>query len=592
VIAVVRRRNLSRSKVKLLAVMILWGTTALSLAPVSTTAQQFTEVINGLPNFPQTCVAWGDYDGDGRPDVLVAGLGKRDIPTTTLFRNTVDGLVDSGIVLPGLSRASAAWGDFDNDGRLDLAMTGLNSSGVPVTVVERNNGTNFTTVPSALFGVFAGNVGWGDYDGDGRLDLLVTGVTSASANGVAVTRLYHNDGGGLFTSVPHPFPDCYLGAVAWGDYDNDGKLDVLIAGTTSNAGLVAAIWRNDGKGTFTEVGANLPGMDIGFAAWGDFDNDGDLDLLFGGNTNEGWISRIYRNDAGSFTNINAGLLSVIWSSGAWGGFDNDGDLDAMLIGFDPVAQVPVSRLYRNNAGTFVDSGQSFHNLYLGTLSWVDFNNDGNLDLLIAGNNGAGQELISLYQNNNVLTNTVPDAPAALNVITFGSTATFSWKATTDSQTPAAGLSYNLRVGTTPGGCDVLSSQAGTNGSRRVAAIGNCGLRPTAQLNGLRPETNYFWSVQAVDTAWAGGLFATEGTFSLPGPAAPELLSVQQATNGFRLEASGTPGWSYGILASTGLTTNASVWPRIGAASADGSGRFVFTDTNMALPQLFYRGIYP
>ncbi|HTL54758.1 MAG TPA: FG-GAP-like repeat-containing protein [Candidatus Limnocylindrales bacterium] len=576
----------------LLAGLLLWGTTAWSLSTVTAIAQQFTEIITGLPNYPQTCVAWADYDGDGRPDVLVAGLGKRDTPTTTLFRNTITGFVDSGIILPGLSRASAAWGDFDNDGRLDLAMTGLNGSGLPVTVVFRNNVTNFTAVPSVFFGVFAGNLAWGDYDGDGRLDLLVTGVTSASTNGVAVTRLYHNDGSGVFSSVQHPFPDCYLGAVAWGDYNNDGKLDVLIAGTTANGGLVAAIWRNDGGGTFTDIGANLPGMDIGFAAWGDYDNDGDLDLLFGGNTNDGWIARIYRNDGGTFTNINAGLLGVIWSSGAWGDFDNDGDLDVMVIGYDAVAQVPVSRLYRNDAGTFVDSGQTFHNLYLGTLSWVDYNNDGNLDLLIAGNNGAGQELINLYQNHTALTNTVPAAPTALTVTTFGPTATFSWNAATDSQSPSAGLSYNLRVSTTPGGSDVLSPQAGTNGWRLLTAIGNTGLRRSAQLNGLRPGTNYFWSVQAVDTAWAGGPFAAEGTFSLPTPAPPQLVSVRQVTNGFRLMASGTPGWTYGIMAGNDLTTNPSVWPRIGTAPADGSGHIVFTDTNVGLAQRFYRGVYP
>src|SRR5436190_1034322 len=90
---------------------------------------------------------------------------------------------------------------------------------------------------------------WGDYDNDGDLDLLVTGVTSSTPGAAALTRLYRNDGG-VFTSIPHPFPDCYLGGVAWGDYDNDGDLDVVITGTASSGALVAGLWRNDGGGTF------------------------------------------------------------------------------------------------------------------------------------------------------------------------------------------------------------------------------------------------------------------------------------------------------------------------------------------------------
>ena len=470
-------------------------------------------------------------------------------------------------------------------------MTGLTSAGTPITVVYRNNGTNFTTVAGNFAAVFAGNLAWGDYDGDGRLDLLVMGVTSASTAGVAVARLYHNDGNGVFTSVPHPFPDCYSGAVAWGDYNNDGKLDVIITGVTDNGGLTASIWRNEGGGIFTDAGANLPGTDLGFEVWGDCDNDGDLDLLFGGNSNDGWIARIYRNDGGTFTNINAGLLGVIWSSAAWGDYDNDGNLDAMIMGYDPVAQVPVSRLYRNNGGTFVDSGQNFHNLYLGTLSWADYDNDGNLDLLLAGNS-AGFDILSLYHNNNLLTNTVPAAPAGLLVTNFGPTATLSWNPATDLQTPPASLTYNLRLGTTPGGAEILSPQAGANGYRRVVALGNAGHSLTARVGSLRPGTNYFWSVQTVDTSFAGGQFAEEGSFTLPAPAAPTILSLQRQTNGLRLEASGTPGWSYGLLATNDPTITISTWPRLGTATADSSGRIFFIDTTIDLTQRFYRGVYP
>src|SRR2546423_2000119 len=153
---------------------------------------QFIEVDPGIAQPPFPCVAIADYDNDGDLDILVAGAGKRDVPFTTIYKNAGGVFSDSGVALPGLSRASAAWGDFDGDGDLDLAMTGLNSSGVPTTRIYRNDGEAFVQLAVTLAPVFAENVVWADYDNDGDLDLLVTGVTSASAAGVAMTRLYRN----------------------------------------------------------------------------------------------------------------------------------------------------------------------------------------------------------------------------------------------------------------------------------------------------------------------------------------------------------------------------------------------------------------
>jgi hypothetical protein len=202
-------------------------------------------------------VIWGDYDNDGDLDLLIAGLGKHDIPFTILYKNTGGTFAGSVVVLHGLSRATAAWGDFDGDGDLDLAMTGLDISGIPVT------------------------------------------------------KVYRNDGGGVVTSVPHPFPSCYVGSAAWGNYNGDDKLDLAITGATTTDGLVAAIFRNEGGGGFTDIGANLPGMDLGFVAWGDYDNDGDLDLLFSGNSNDGFVTRIYRfwRRAGGFIGEPANSLN-------------------------------------------------------------------------------------------------------------------------------------------------------------------------------------------------------------------------------------------------------------------------------------------
>ena len=481
-------------------------------------AQVFVEIASGLPAPPNPCAVWGDYDGDGDLDLLVAGQGKHDIAFTTLYKNVGGVFTDSGIALLGLSRATAAFGDFDGDGDLDLAMTGLETNGAPTgptrVRIYRNDGGTFTLVPGSFLGEFAGSVAWGDYDGDGDLDLLVTGVTTAAAGGVAATRLYRNDGG-AFSAATQPFPDCYLGGLAWGDYDNDGDLDVVLTGTSGTGGLTGVLWRNDGD-TFADAGSGLPGMDIGFTTWGDFDNDGDLDLLFGGDafTSDGHVTRLYRNDGGTLTDASAGLLGLLWSSGAWGDYDNDGDLDAMVMGYDAVASAQRTLLYRNDAGLFVDSGELFHDLFLGTLSWADYDNDGDLDLLTAGNNG-GADLLRIFRNDTATPNAAPSPPGNPTVSVAGTTARFSWDPASDDHTPAPGLSYNLRVGTTPGGSEIVSPQSGANGYRRLPEMGNVQTGLTARVGSLVPGTTYYWSVQSVDGAFVGSAFAPEGSFDVP-----------------------------------------------------------------------------
>jgi hypothetical protein len=367
-----------------------------------------------------------------------------------------------------------------------------------------------------------------------------------------------------------------------------GDLDLAMAGALTGGGLTAAIWRNEG-GTFTDIDAGLPAADLGFAVWGDYDGDGDLDLLYGGNSVEGWITRLYRNDAGHFVDANAGLLGVLWASAAWGDYDNDGDLDAMIIGYDAVAQTSRSILYKNVGGVLQESGISFHNLYLGTVAWTDYDNDGDLDLLLGGNETGVGDFLRVYRNGTTPHNDAPEAPVSPASMVEGTGVFLSWSAGHDQQTPIAALTYNVRVGTTPGGLEIVAPQSSSAGYRRLLASGNAGENLGLHLRGLAPRTTYYWAVQSVDTGFAGSSFTAEGSFTITAEGPRNVVFTRDAA-GFRAVWRGTPGSLYQIQASEDLTT----WSTMSTATAaTGTGLFEMLDTPApGTRQRFYRAALP
>ncbi|MFH1844044.1 MAG: FlgD immunoglobulin-like domain containing protein, partial [bacterium] len=213
-------------------------------------------------------------------------------------------------------------------------------------------------------------------------------------------------------------------------------------------------------GLFADIRAELPGVQYGTAIWGDCDNDGDLDCCLAGRTaSTERIARVYRNDGDGFEDLQAGLAGVDRAALAWGDHDGDGDLDLFLLGA-----------------------------------------------------AAGGDLACLYRNNCTVANSPPDVPGNLMGILGINTLILNWEAATDNETPTTGLTYNLRVGTTPGGSEFLSAQAlpGT-GYRLVAEPGNVEHNLTWTVNSpiLAGLDSVYCSVQAIDAAYTGSLFSTE-----------------------------------------------------------------------------------
>ena len=199
--------------------------------------------------------------------------------------------VDAGMTSVG--RSSTAWGDYDNDGDLDALITGDHGSGPYVAAVYRNDAGEFTNINAGLTGIYNSAVAWGDYDNDGDLDILAVGRNGSNSK----TFIYQNTNG-AFLQKEGLLPDIGSdGAVAWGDYDGDNDLDILLAGA-----YTCRILKNN-SGVFTDINAGLPGVTNCWVDWGDFDNDGDLDAFVMGDLGGIMSSAIYSNNTGVFTEM-------------------------------------------------------------------------------------------------------------------------------------------------------------------------------------------------------------------------------------------------------------------------------------------------
>jgi hypothetical protein len=333
-------------------------------------------------------VTRADIDNDGDLDVLLLrGAWERKM-RLSLLRNRGDGRFDDVTVSAGLaepiSTEAAAWGDYDNDGWVDVFVCGEfipPIDNLPANQRDprnrgrlyRNRGDGTFVDVAAAAGVAveqcAKGSAWSDYDGDGRLDLFVS-------NYVGPCRLFHNEGDGQFRDVA-PALGVTGGATAgfacwfW-DYDNDGRLDLFVnENLYSFAEEVAVLssappgrpshprlYRNLGADGFRdvthEVGLDRPVTPMG-CNFADIDNDGYLDLYqgTGGMSFEHLVpNRMFKNDAGQR------FLDVTLSSGtghlqkghgvSFADYDGDGDLDLFVeVGGAVPGDTAYNLLFRN-----------------------------------------------------------------------------------------------------------------------------------------------------------------------------------------------------------------------------------------------------
>ncbi|MGE5812256.1 MAG: FG-GAP-like repeat-containing protein, partial [Ignavibacteria bacterium] len=311
----------------------------------------FTDINADIVQTGRSCVKWGDYDNDNDLDLIVTGLGSgMNGQRTIIYRNDGYDIFIQAAAIIGLEHSSASWGDYDNDGDLDILVAGHSSSGSITNIYKNVGNDSFTAISANIAAVNWGGAEWGDFDNDSDLDLAIIGQNSYGYND-PILKVYRNNGNGNFTDINTNLTDLAYSFITWGDYDSDGDLDLAVTGD-NNSISYSIIYRNDGGNIFTNINAGLPGVKDGAIKFGDYDNDGDLDLVLTGTTNQSsltTITSVFENKGADIFNKKTELISLRNSSVSWGDYDSDGDLD--LISTGDVENYQVTKIYNNSSAT-------------------------------------------------------------------------------------------------------------------------------------------------------------------------------------------------------------------------------------------------
>lgn len=300
---------------------------------------------------------WGDFDNDGLPDVFIPAQREQH---NRLYRNLGDGAFArvagvSPVEDGGLSYA-ASWVDVDGDGHLDLFVSNGGLSAAARNFLYRNlgDGSFERVLDTPLTAEEAAHRGasWGDCTGNGLPDLF---VARGWSSGIVTSALYRNDGDWRFTPIansPASRDTTNAYSAAWGDYTNDGNLDLIVGARGVNR-----LYRNEGACRLVPVTEGGPhirdGGDTYSIHWVDYNNDGLLDILA---ADWGSAPVLYTNlGGGRFERLNHGDLGkfVAFTGGAsWGDYDGDGHPDLYLANWPNwPGEAEENHLYRNEGGT-------------------------------------------------------------------------------------------------------------------------------------------------------------------------------------------------------------------------------------------------
>src|SRR5690554_3424387 len=353
-------------------------------------AQYFTEVTSSpFEDVTDGNSVFADVDGDGDLDLFIVGFASGE--SVILYKNDGNGnyTEDTGNSFEGVRLADVAVADVNENGYMDLLISGRNTSNNPITKLYLNDGTGqYTLDNSANFdGVEYGTVDFADFNGDGSPDVLITGKNGNNINGIA--KIFFNDGSGSFTEqTGTPLIGVIYSAVVILDVNGDNHLDIIISGDKGSTDYSTNLYINNGVGQFTLQNSGLLAINRGALAYADVDGDGDLDVVVSGRTTGSTKeSKLFLNDGtGVFTEqTSLALTGVEFASVGFSDINCDGNPDLIVSGLES-NNIRSSEIFINDGnGNFtLYPLNSIEPISEGSISFGDVDGDLDNDLLITG----------------------------------------------------------------------------------------------------------------------------------------------------------------------------------------------------------------
>ncbi len=332
--------------------------------------------------------ATADIDNDEDLDIIIVGANANGHHTTVLYKNDGNGnfTIVNDTPFEGARSGSVEFADVDNDNDMDVIIAGQKGDLKLYTNLYKNDGSgNFTLIENTPFEACTyGSINFADVDSDDDLDVLLTGDKLA--------KLYINDGLGNFTeSIENVFTPAKYGTADVADVDGDLDLDFIIVGDDAEYVAHTKLYKNDGHGIFTEdvnVSSVFEPVSFSNVCFGDADNDLDADVILCGYNNSNIkVTRLYLNDgSGNYTlDTNNTFDNVGGGAVFFSDLDNDNDNDIYLSGVTNALGISYSEIYENNKGTFNKVVACPFDLKTdGTAIAADIDGDGDLDIIANG----------------------------------------------------------------------------------------------------------------------------------------------------------------------------------------------------------------